>query len=138
MFVLTRPGGSKNKVQVFPRGATSPSMTITDGITEPAGIAVDGQGTLYVANLGYNTIPEYKAGDYSPYQTITTGVDYPVALTVDKKGTLFVSNFLSNDIVEYAPGSITPSGNSISQSLDSPEGTAYSPPLLPKRCFRPS
>jgi sugar lactone lactonase YvrE len=132
MFVACRPGGSDDNVQVYPPGGMTPSMTITDGITEPAGIAVDARGTLYVANLAFDTIAEYKAGQHSPYQTITNGTDYPVAVTVDKKGTLFVSNLLSNNIVEYAPGSVDPSGYTISQSIDGPEGTAYSPPVLPK------
>lgn len=136
MFVSNRPGGSRDNVVVYPAGTTSPSMTITDGITEPGGIAVDSNGTLYVTNLSSNTVPEYKAGQSSPYQTITDGIDYPVAATVDRQGTLFVTNFLSNTITEYAPGSIYTSGYSISQSLDAPDGSAYSPPLLPKKNLR--
>jgi hypothetical protein len=51
-------------------------------------------------------------------------LDYPAGASVDKKGELFVSNYLGNSIAEYAPGSTTPSVNSITQDLDSPEGTA--------------
>ena len=93
---------------------------------------MDAKGTLYVTNLSYNTVAEYKAGQNTPYQTITSGLNYPAAATVNKKGELFVSNYLGNTISEYAPGSVNPSGNSISQSLSDPEGSAYSPPLLPK------
>ena len=133
MFVSNRRGGSKNNVQVYAPGATSPSRTITDGITEPSGIAVDSKGTLYVTNLGYNAVPEYKAGQSTPFQTIVSGIDNPDAATVNKQGTLFVSNFSDNTITEYAPGSLYPTGYSISNSLDGPGGSAYSPPLLPKK-----
>jgi hypothetical protein len=132
MYVSNRSGGSGTNVQVYGPGATSPKLTITDGVTEPCGIAVDAKGTLYVTNLGDDTVPEYKAGQTSPYQTITQGLDYPAAASVDKKGTLFVSNYLGNSIVEYAPGSTSPSSNEITQDLSDPEGTAYSPPVLPK------
>ena len=93
---------------------------------------MDAKGTLYVTNLSSETVTEYKAGQTSPYQTITDGLNYPAGASVNKKGTLFVSNYLGNNIVEYANGSTTPSGNSITQGLDDPEGSAYSPPLLPK------
>jgi hypothetical protein len=58
-------------------------------------------------------------------------MDAPDAVTVDKKGELFVSNDEYSSIVEFKRDSTTPTGNSITQDLANPEGTAYSPPLLP-------
>lgn len=133
MYVSNRSGGSGTNVQVYPPGGNSPTMTITEGVTDPCGIAVDAKGTLYVTNLASDTVTEYLAGQSSPYQTITSGLNYPAGASVDKKGELFVSNYLGNSIAEYAPGSTTPSANSITQDLDSPEGSAYSPPILPKK-----
>jgi DNA-binding beta-propeller fold protein YncE len=55
----------------------------------------------------------------------------PSAVTVDKKGYLYVTNTESSVVVEFEAGSITPSKREISKGLFEPEGTAYSPPLLP-------
>jgi serine/threonine-protein kinase len=124
------PSGSPN-VQVFAPGSKSPSREITDGVTTPVGITVDAHGTLYVANEAANNVEEYRSGQNEPYQTITDDMDYPVGLTVNQQGWLYVVNRGNEvDVVEFAPGSITPSNRQISKGLYSPEGTAYSPPLL--------
>ncbi|MGA8797346.1 MAG: hypothetical protein WB526_09840 [Candidatus Cybelea sp.] len=80
-----RSGGSGTNVQVYPPGGNSPTMTITEGVTDPCGIAVDAKGTLYVTNLASDTVTEYLAGQSSPYQTITSGLNYRRARASTKK-----------------------------------------------------
>jgi len=126
----TKSFGPGNVV-VYPPGSKSPSRTITDGVVSPVGIAVDATGTLYVTNFTDNNVQEYRSGQSQPYQTITQGIDTPSAVTVDKKGYLYVTNTESSVVVEFEAGSITPSKREISKGLFEPEGTAYSPPLLP-------
>jgi sugar lactone lactonase YvrE len=118
-------------VIVYAHGSKSPSRTITDGVTAPVGVAVDAHGTLYVANDATDNVEEYRSGQNKPYQTITDDMDIPVGLTVNQQGWLYVVNMGSMVVLEFAPGSITPSNRQISKGLYHPEGTAYSPPLLP-------
>ena len=120
-----------NNVQIFSPGATSPSRTITDGITSAVGIVLDANGTLYVANIRDDNVEEYLAGQSHPYQKITRGFSQPIGLTVDKHGRLYVSDLAKNVIVEFRPRSTVPMRARIKQDVSSPEGVAYSPPLLP-------
>ncbi len=64
-------------VVVYAPGSKSPSRTITNGITSPDGLAVDSNGTLYVANLYQNNVVEYRSGQSDPFQTITKAMDHP-------------------------------------------------------------
>ena len=116
---------------VYAPGKKVPFRTITDGVTSPIGIAIDANGTLYVANIFQNTVAEFKSGTSEPYQTITQGLDDPVDVTVNEQGWLYVVNDSSSSIAEFAPDSLEPSKQRIGKGLYAPEGSAYSPPLLP-------
>ena len=89
-------GSGTPSVAVFPRGATKPSKTYTQGLSEPEDVAVDAHGTLYVANLanalgggcGQGTGPggnviEYANGSMSPTRTIDDFIGCPEAIAVD-------------------------------------------------------
>ncbi len=131
IYVANRIGSSSGNVVVYAPGKKVPFLTIADGVTSPVGITVDANGTLYVANVDQNTVAEFKSGESEPYQTITQGLADPVDVTVNEQGRLYVANAGTNSIAEFAPGSLEPSKRQISKELYSPEGSAYSPPLLP-------
>ncbi len=118
-------------MQVYTLGSKSPSRTITNGVTSPCGLAVDANGTLYVANEFQDNVAEYRSGRSDPFQTITQGIKRPGGVTVDKKGTLYISNIGSNTVAEFAPGSLMPLKRQINKGLYNPVGIAYYPPLLP-------
>jgi hypothetical protein len=91
----------------------SPKGSITAGIDYPVGLAVDKNGTLYVANLlsgspDIGSITIYKAGSSSPSLTITDGLDNPYSVAVDSHGNLFATNLDSNSIVAYKRGTTSP------------------------------
>lgn len=100
-------------------------------MTSPVGITVDANSTLYVTNVTANNVEEYRSDRNDPYQAITEGINGPNSVTVNKRGYLYVSNGGNNTVVEFAPGSVKPSKREISKDLYNPEGSAYSPPLLP-------
>ncbi len=85
-------------------------------LTDPAGIALDGAGKIYVANPGNLSITVYAAGasgDATPIATIRgsntglTGGPYGIAL--DGAGNIYVANPLnSNNVLVFAAGA---SGN---------------------------
>lgn len=101
-------------VSVYPADKTNPPpiRTITDGINQPEGLAVDGNGVLYVANSGGNTVSEYRAGETHPFKTISDGLDDPQGLTVDSQGTIYVGNRNLGThqvyVTVYAHNSMTP------------------------------
>ena len=110
--------------------ANHPRRTITNGVTSPCGLAVDSNGTLYVANEFQDNVVEYRSGKADPFQTITEAMDRPGAVTVDKKGGLYVSNIGNNTVVEFAPGHAAAEAANQPRPIGAP-GVAYYPALLP-------
>ncbi len=115
-------GSGTPSVEVFPRGATQPNKTYTDGLTSPVDVAVDHYGTLYVANLasahgagcsegsgpGGNVV-EYASGSMTPTRTISGFPGCPNAVAVDAKANLYLtytyypsSGFVESDVIKYA------------------------------------
>jgi hypothetical protein len=76
--------GEAHNVTVYRADAKDPSpiATISDDLEFPAGMCVDGQGTLYVADqTGW--IAEYPAGKTTPSKVITKGTDNPGYCVID-------------------------------------------------------
>ncbi len=101
---------TNNTVEMYdPKTANpSPEGSITDDLSVPIQVAVDKKSTLYVANLGNNTITEYPKGSSTPSVTLSTGLDAPYGLAVDSKGDVFASNLDNNTVVGYKPGGTSP------------------------------
>ena len=79
---------------------------ITDGISEPEGIATDQAGNLYVANLGNDTVTIYEKGTTRPAATLTEPHG-PDDVAVDKHGRLFVGDIGGGVDVYGGPLSIS-------------------------------
>ncbi|MGA2760140.1 MAG: hypothetical protein ABSF08_07490, partial [Candidatus Cybelea sp.] len=102
-------------VTEYKTGATTPSGTITNGVSLPTGIAFDRAGNLYVANLisGGADVAVYAKGGESPSRTITDGILDADGVAVDAKGTLYVTNLVTatngnGDVEEYKAGQSQP------------------------------
>lgn len=116
------PNGSPNRQVIFVSDQSSSSVlmyspkipngspigSITNGVNVPAGIAVDGTGTLYVTNPGNNTVTVYPHGASSPSLTISSGISGPYGIAVDSSGEVFVSNLNVNNITAYKAGATSP------------------------------
>jgi hypothetical protein len=95
--------GSTGSVVVFAAGSSTPTATITAGISNPRALALDGNGTLYVANAAGGSssssssatggsVTIFTSGTTSPALTITDGIAEPESLAVAPNGWLYVSN----------------------------------------------
>lgn len=109
-------GGSNGAVYVYPSNgqAQAPIGTIVAGISEPAGIAIDASGSLYVANAASSTVTVYPVGQLNPSVTYTQGVSAPQGVAVGSDGTVYVANETGSpsgtgSVSEYAGGSTNPS-----------------------------
>ncbi len=108
--VLFSSDTSTNEVLMYSPRQVNPSPTgsITSGIDDPFGLAVDKSSTLYVANISGNTVTVYPRGQTSPSLTISTGISGPYGVAVDSSGNVFVSNLNNNTITAYAAGQTSP------------------------------
>src|SRR5579863_9579778 len=85
LLYVTNDGEAHN-VTVYRADAKNPSpiATISDDLEFPAGMCVDGHGTLYVADhTGW--IAEYPAGKTKPSKVITKGTDNPGYCAIDSQ-----------------------------------------------------
>jgi hypothetical protein len=75
-------------------GILSPALTLTDGISRPAGLALDKKGNLYVANFigsAGTAIAVFKAPISKKHSYYLTGITQPGGLIFDKSGDLYAS-----------------------------------------------
>ncbi len=86
----------------------APIGSLTSGVDDPAGLAVDKSGALYVTNEGASTVTVYPKGHDTPKLTIIPGISEPYGIAVDSKGNVFVSNLGNNTVTAYAKGATTP------------------------------
>jgi len=120
-FACALPGGG---VQVFTLGANSPTRIITEGVSTPIQVVVDGADNLYVLNSKGPSVTEYASGQSAPERTITAGLDDPSYITVDAAGNLYVANAASQgsgtgSISIYSPNTTEPT-QTITSGLDGP------------------
>ena len=98
-----------NIVRLYDPNTPNPSQegSITDGVDDPAGLAVDSKGSLYVSNVGGSqpTITVYSPGESKPHMTIPTPGYY--AIIVDSKGDIFATGS-GPTVYGYKPGAKKP------------------------------
>ena len=105
----------------------SPIAVISDGIFEPGGDCIDGEGTLYVSNnpgssLGW--VAEYPIGQTEASAKITEGIDGPAFCAIDSQGNLWIANAFGPNVTEYLKGSTKPYAT-ITNGLTHPDGIAF-------------
>jgi hypothetical protein len=115
-----------NTVTEYAPPYTGTPTTISNGVSTPQGLALNGAGDLFVANLGATTgaVTEYASPYTGSPTTITSGVNAPEKLAVDGGGNLFVPNDSGNTVTEYtSPYTGTPTVT-ISSGMNTPVAVA--------------
>ncbi len=87
-------------IEIPPNGG--PQKSVGDGLNDPAGLALDNSGNLYIANEGDNEVIEVPTGG-GAQKTIATGLDWPIGVAVDNSGDVFIANTGADDVVEVTP-----------------------------------
>lgn len=89
-------------------------------LSQPAGIAFDGRGNLWVANAAANTVVEFLASQFASGGTPTPAVtiaasagslDGPLGLAFDFSNNLWVANANAGTMVEFAADQLAASGS---------------------------
>lgn len=87
--------------------AATPVVTISNGIGEAYGAALDASGDLFVSNYGSGDVAEYPAplsSGEAPTVTMHTGLSGPCGgLTFDANGFLYVIDYTAGLIAEFNP-----------------------------------
>lgn len=98
---------SGNDVEEFPKGSTTLKTSITSGISNPLGLAMDKNQNLYVSNYPA-AITVYAYGTTTPKETITGGgMADPFGLALDSSGNLYIADFGALKVFEVKAGTTT-------------------------------
>ncbi len=96
-------------------------VTLGSGFHDPAGVAVDGRGNVFVADADNNAVKEILAPGYTTINTLGSGFSLPQGVAVDGSGNVFVAfayNISGSAVNEIlAPGYTTV--NSLSNGFNS-------------------
>jgi DNA-binding beta-propeller fold protein YncE len=97
-----------NTVEVFPPGATSPSLTLSQGLGEAVDVAIDASDNVYVSSRIPPSITVFPPGSTTPSAVITSSlIAHPMALQFDSAGNLYAADF-DTGIAEIPAGSQQP------------------------------
>ncbi len=74
-------------------------------LMSPVGMAVDGNGNLFVGDFNNNAVDEIvAAGGYITVKTLGGGLNGPRGLAVDGSGNVFVANYYDGSVKKIPPG----------------------------------
>jgi sugar lactone lactonase YvrE len=81
--------------------AASTQTTVGSGLTNPRGLAVDGQGDVFIAELANDRVVEVKPD--GTQTTVASGSIYPIGVAVDGQGDVFIANGFNQRLLEVKP-----------------------------------
>ena len=106
----------------FPPVGGSPG-TFASNLSNPKGIAFDGNGHLYVADASRGDIYRFSALDGTQAFTFATGLSSPVGLTFDAAGNLFESDAGSGNIYKFS--TVDGTRTTFATGVGNPAGLAF-------------
>lgn len=97
IFTVTQAGASYTPVTLVNTLALS-------GLNVPRGVAVDGQGNVYIADTGDNALKQWSASTQQ-VAPLGSGLSNPASVAVDRYGNLFVADSGNHAIEEWSVAS---------------------------------
>jgi len=110
-------------VTEYPRGQTSPSLTLSSGLNSATGVAVDSHGTVYVSNKFSATVSVFPSGATHPAALIAGNLIGPDGLAVDRDDNLYIADSSAKAVYKVLRGATTPHSLHLS-GLSRPIGIA--------------
>ncbi|AYE99480.1 serine/threonine protein kinase (plasmid) [Mycobacterium paragordonae] len=106
-------------------GSSTPTVLPFTGLYQPQGLAVDANGTVYVADFN-NRVVKLAAGSSTQTVLPFTGLTYPQGVGVDATGNIYVADRGNNRVVKFDPRSDTQIDLPFT-GLNHPDGVAIDP-----------
>jgi DNA-binding beta-propeller fold protein YncE len=118
---------SDNGVEEWNSANNTIATLIPSGLNDPNGIAVSGQGNVYIADSFHQVIKEWAATDKAVTTTISSGLSYPYGVAVDGAGNLYIADSAHSEIKELPYTFVDPTPKFEGLAA----GNASLPPVLP-------
>jgi DNA-binding beta-propeller fold protein YncE len=81
--------------------AGSLTALVTSGLHYPSGVAVDGDGNVYIANNNNGAINKWIASNNSVTALVTNGLTQPNNVAVDREGNVYIADSANNAIKKW-------------------------------------
>ncbi len=96
---------------------------VSSGLDVPIGVAVDGSGNVYIADVGNQAIKEWSAATQQATTLVSLGLTSPTGVALDGSGNVYIADYENNAIKEWSAATqqIT---TLVSSGLNSPFGVA--------------
>jgi sugar lactone lactonase YvrE len=118
--------------------ATTVIQSVNGSLQSPLGLAFDGTGRLWVANLDGGTLvrfdgPQLAAAGPVPPAVVVAGVGHPAAVAFDADGSMWVADNQAQTLARYDRAQLSSTGapppavvlTAVNASLASPSGLAF-------------
>lgn len=97
--------------------------TFASGLSNPKGLAFDGNGHIFAADAGTGTILRFNTIDGSGGVTFVSGLSSPIGLTFDLLGNLFESDAGSGTIFKFS--TVDGTKTTFATAVGAPAGLAF-------------
>lgn len=114
--------GMYGRVVKLTAGSNATTVLPFHGLYQPQGLAVDGAGTVYVADFN-NRVVSLAAGSNDQKVLPFDGLSYPEGVAVDSQGAVYVADRGNSRVVKLAAGAKTQTELPFS-GLKNPDGVA--------------
>ncbi|MEI6077517.1 MAG: BACON domain-containing carbohydrate-binding protein, partial [Verrucomicrobiota bacterium] len=106
--------------------ATNNTITtlVSSGLNQPAGVAVDGAGNLFIADYSNNAIKMWTASNSVITTLVSSGLSGPYGVAVDGAGNVYIADKNNNAIKKWIPVNDTITTLVSSAYLSAPSGVA--------------
>jgi DNA-binding beta-propeller fold protein YncE len=96
---------------------------VSSGISNNAGVAVDGAGNVYIADQGNNAIKKWTVANNQVTPLVTSGLSSPTGVAVDRAGNVYIADQGNNAVKEWTAANNTVT-TLVSSGLSSPTDVA--------------
>ncbi|MFB0853984.1 serine/threonine-protein kinase PknD [Mycobacterium avium subsp. paratuberculosis] len=117
--------GMYGRVVKLAAGSGATTVLPFNGLYQPQGLAVDGAGTVYVADFN-NRVLSMAAGSNSQKELPFSGLNYPEGVAVDSQGGVYVADRGNSRVLKLAAGSQNQTVLPFT-GLNNPDGVAVDP-----------
>jgi hypothetical protein len=119
-------GDAKNdQLLVYPEGVPNPSPIRSVPLGDaPQGVAVDGNGHVFVALFNTSTIDVFSHGATSLVRTITQGIFKPEGVAVDQRNWLYVASHCASACPSGYVAEFKPDADTATKQINAPANFA--------------
>jgi sugar lactone lactonase YvrE len=101
------------------------TLVVNSGLSYPRGIAMDGNGNIYIADSGNNrVVKETLSGGTYLQSKVWSGLNEPIGVAVDGGGSVYIADTFNNRVLKEMPSAGGYVESTVGSGLNLPYGVA--------------